>query len=250
MESVERPRQDAVGDRSASEQDPELGQKRRSKRQASRCYYEHKGDASGGDDSSGNSSSSSSECSNNGGPDGAGSSSRSGGTTTNFHFHERGEDNQDATRWQPGRDHTNTSFSKDGGPRFDDKRSSATGKGFEEGTRRSHRSRRHGRRCKGKARTRELESLNRCRAATPLTAEVLAGLGRQAVGNALRITVRAVLGGWKGMTTVALRAVRQWQVRDALSTCTCVCGGCSFVKSSSSKQRVQCRQSTTMFVYT
>lgn len=50
----------------------------------------------------------------------------------------------------------------------------------------------------------------------PMTAEVLAGLGRQAVENAVRTTVRAVLGGWKGMTTAALRAVQKWQVRHAL----------------------------------
>lgn len=210
MSSVERPRQDAVGERSANEQDPELGQKRRRKRQTSHCYHGHKGEVSGAVSSG--SSSSSSEGSNSSGSDGAGSSSRSVGTTYT-HLHPRGEDNPDATRWQSGRDQPDTFFSKSGGPRVNDNsRSPATGQGFHEGARRSRRSRRHGNRRKGKTRTRELESRKRHRAVTPMTAKVFASLGRQTVENAVRTTVRAVLGGWKGMATAALRAIRKWQV--------------------------------------
>ena len=216
MASVERPRQDAVGDRSANEQDPELGQQQRSKRLASRSYHGRNGEANctaSSDDGS-----SSSENSNNNGSDDAGSSSGRRGDTTDACLHPRGEDNRDATRWRSGRGQPDTSFSESGGSRFKDSGSPATGQGFQEEARRSNRSRRHVRRRKGKAGTREFESVHRHRALTTITTGVLTGLSRQAVGNAVRTTVRAVLSGWKGMTTAALRAVRKWQVREGLST--------------------------------
>lgn len=37
-------------------------------------------------------------------------------------------------------------------------------------------------------------------------------MGRKAVASIVRITVRALLGSWKGMTTAA-KVVRNWQVR-------------------------------------
>lgn len=249
MASVERPRQDAVGDRSANEQDPELGQKQRSKRQTSRSYHRRNGEANC-TLSSGDSSGSSSESGNNNGSDGAGSccSSRSGGTT-NTRLHPCDEDNQDATRWKSRRDQTDTSFSESGESRFMDNRSPAIGQGFRERARRSHRSRRHGRRHKGKAETRKFESVHRHRALTTITAEVLAGLSRQVVVNAVRTSVRTILGGWKGMTTAALRAVRKWQVRDVLSTCFCVCRWNSLMNITFPEQRVWGRHSTTMLMF-
>lgn len=203
MKSVERPRPDTAGERSANEQDPELGQKRRSKGQTSHCHHRHKdkGLVSSDDNSSG------SESGNDGGSDCAGRSS-SGGGTTNNHFHACGGVDRGATRWQPGRDHVDTA----GGSGSSNSRPSTTGNDFYEGAHGSHNLRRSGDRRKGKASTKEPESVCRHRAVTPMTAELFKGLGRQAVENAVRVTVRAVLGGWKGMTTAALRAVRKWQV--------------------------------------
>lgn len=41
----------------------------------------------------------------------------------------------------------------------------------------------------------------------------LAVLGRQAVASAIKVAVRAVIGSWKGVTTVTLKAFRTLQVR-------------------------------------
>lgn len=209
MESVEHPRQGTAGERNTHEQDPELGHKRRSKRQTSHRYHGHTYKPSGLASSD---NSSSSESGDDSGSDGAGRYSRGGG------------DDRDATRWKPGRYQVDASLLKSGGSCFNDSRSSATEQGFHDGARHSHRPRRNGNRRKGKASTKELEPVNRHRAVNSMTAELIKGLGRQAVENAVRATVRVILGGWKGMTTTALRVARKWQVRDALPTCF-ACGG-------------------------
>lgn len=41
-------------------------------------------------------------------------------------------------------------------------------------------------------------------------------MGGQAVAKVVRIAVRAVVASWTGMATVALKAVRTWQVRATI----------------------------------